>query len=139
MSCCWPGNGSGTPAWGTVLNFGYAQFSDPGNSKSILLYSLPRKGVIHGVTMKHRTKFEGGAITKVTGSVGVLGDLDRYLTSYDISTTVSDTEFAITHVLDSIDFGSIIPLQITLRSTGGPLNTLTVGSVDVWLLLSTLT
>lgn len=138
--CCWPDlSGAGGVAWGPVLTFAYTQFSDAGTSKSILLYTLPKKGVIHGVICKHSTKFEGGAITQVTASAGIVGDVDRFLTNFIVSTAPADDNFGITHILDAISFGASTALQVTLKSTGGPLNTLTAGSVDLYLLLSAVT
>ena len=134
--CCWPAPLTGIPVWSLVQTFSFSQFADAGTSKSILLYTLPKKGVIHGVICKHSTKFEGGAITKVTASSGIIGDVDRFLTNFIVSTAPANDNFGITHILDSINFSISTALQVTLKSTGGPLNTLTAGSVDFWLLLS---
>jgi len=98
------------------------------------LFSLPASGIIHMVKVKHSTGFVAGSQTTCLASVGVSGNLAKYHPVYQIDATanpVSDTTFNLNNVMGSENHGAVASIRIALTSNVN-LNTLSAGSVDVW-------
>jgi len=116
----------------------YIDFSAAATSKSISLYTLPIKGVLHNTNIKPTSNFVGGGITSYTLGVGIVGNLNRFAYDFDVFQSVGDQIFG-QYVYGAVEnFGSTTDIQITSKSTGANLNAATQGSVDVQIFFSTL-
>lgn len=145
---------AGAPAWTTQFGLGgsgerwvkytrsYTDFSFAGTSNSITLQNLGARGVCRAVVIKHSTPFTGGSITAYTISLIMFdGTTEFSLTSLDVFQSTGDLVFA---PLSSVPDDRMISnfaggvIKAIAASTGDNLNNATAGSVDIWLLLSTL-
>jgi len=98
------------------------------------LLSLPAAGIITMVKMKHSTGFVAAGQTTCKASVGIVGTLTKYHPQYEIDATanpVAATTFNINSVVGSENHGSATSIRLALTSNVN-LNTLSAGSVDVW-------
>lgn len=117
----------------------YTDFAAASTTNDIEIYSLPAKGVVQAITLKHNASFTGGAISGYTISVGVPGDLEKYINTTDVFTAPSDTTFNDGDMLNEVeDFGSTTSIRAQAISTDANLNAATQGTVDFYLLISTL-
>ena len=62
-----------------------------GLTNNITLLTLAPNELIKSITMKHSTAFAGGLIASYTLSIGIAGNLTKYLTAKDVFTAVGDT------------------------------------------------
>ncbi len=124
-----------TPQW-VKVNKTFTDFSDPSGTKSITAYALPAGGVIHAAKVKQSAAFTGGGASAVTISLGVSGDESRFLPGFDVFPAPGNTVFAISGTVDSIDQATPVNILATAVETGGNLEDLTTGAVDIWLLVS---
>ncbi len=118
----------------------YTDFATAGLTNDIEIYSLPAKSVIQGCVIKHTTLFSGGTIATYTASVGILGNLVKYAAAFNVLQAVSNTTFGLgTAIVPTVeDFGAVKSIRGSVVSTVGLLNAATQGSVDFYLLVSTL-
>jgi hypothetical protein len=125
------------PEWYHVGNQMQASdFSIAALSQSIPLFQLPPRAFIHGIKIKQSIAFGGGAISAYTISVGVAGSNAKYATAFDVFQAPGSRVYQA-----SLNFGSedaLAPTQITATATsvGANLNAATVGTVNIWALLS---
>jgi hypothetical protein len=99
---------------------------------------LPARAQISGVLIRPTIAFVGsGPFTSYQIGVGIVSDIEKYLSYADVSSIAGDPFFG--------DSGVSVPsmtattaVQIGAISTGANLNTSTAGSVDVFLTLSRL-
>lgn len=124
------------PAW-VKYTVAYSQFSTAALVNSITLLTLPAGGVIHGVKIKHSVAFGGGAISAYTLSVGIVGELEKYASAWDVFQAAVSTYFQMSNVLGSEDHANTAAIKITATAVGANLSAATGGSVDVWVLQST--
>lgn len=137
--CCGFGFGAGgmVPAWISPITFTHTQLQAAALTNSLLVYSLPAGGIIHGVKLKHSITFDGPAITEYWVSVGFAGDLQALLIEYDVeSTPVGNDQFAISQTFDSRNHAAATSIFVGARSVGANLNTSTQGTAQLWLLVS---
>lgn len=116
----------------------FTDFSTAATTNSIALLTLPIKGVVEDVVIKHTTAFSGGAISAYTVSVGISGTLAKYATAFDVFQAVADTTAQISAGGFVENFGSTTSVLVTAVSTGANLNAAGAGSVDIWVKTSTL-
>lgn len=126
---------SKSPTW-TKYTVSYTDLSNAATTSTYTLFSLEAKGRIHEVVAKHSTSFSGGSISAYTIEVGPSGDSDKYLKTFDVfQATGPDKD----HVNPGIEsFTSSTNIIVTALSTGDNLDQATQGSVDIWVLQSTL-
>jgi hypothetical protein len=130
-------NGMG-PQW-RKYTIDYNDVSADDVKKSINLEVFGPRSIIHSVCIKPTVEFAGGTITAVTAEVGYpSGDTDKYLAAYTLGTPGDDVFQLTNNGGDIITFSSPIPLSVTVKSTGGNLDTLTAGEFNVWILISRL-
>lgn len=126
------------PKW-TKYTKTYSDLSSVSDSTTQTLFSLPAKGVIHAVIIKHSTSFAGGGLSGYAVAVGDPSDYYRFAGNFDVFQAATDTTAQTTHVgAIPEDFGSAAAIYITATCTGGVLNAATQGSVDIWVLTSVL-
>jgi len=118
--------------------FAYTDFSIGSLSLGLAVVNLAAGQTVEGVIVKHSVAFSGGFITAIVADIGITGDLERYVSDFDVFQAVSNTARDITQTMDVPDFSGTEDVIITLTSVGGNLNTLAAGSVDVWLKIATL-
>lgn len=118
----------------------YSNFSTAGLTNDIEIYSLPAKSIIQGCVIKHTTLFSGGTIATYTASVGINGNLVKYAATFNVLQAVANTTFGIgTAIAPTVEnFGVATSIRGSVISTVGLLNAATQGSVDFYLLVSTL-
>lgn len=125
------------PAW-TKYTITYAQLSTAGLTNNIELFQLAAKEMIHSVVVKASAAFTGGLIATYTVSVGPAGNLVKYAVAFNVFQAPGNT-LSSTNILPGVeDFSSATSVRIAAISTVGNLNAATAGSVDVWVLKSTL-
>lgn len=136
-----PSGGSGNgPTWTkyTATYQDLALNSGGGSTSVYDIAALDAKEIVHGVVIKHSTAFAGGALTSYTISLGVIGSEIKYASVFDVFTSVTPTNAQISSGLNMESFTSQEALTLFVTSTGDTLNNAAAGSVDVWILTSTL-
>lgn len=120
----------GLPIWKNYT-ISHTELQAAATTNDIQLLSLPAKGVIHAVIIKHNTAFSGGAISAYTVSVGISGNLTKYASAFNVFQATGDTVAQSTNVLDVENFGSATSIRISATSVGANLNASTAGSVTI--------
>jgi hypothetical protein len=100
-------------------------------TKDVTLFTLPARGKITALTIKHSTSFTGPGLMGVTVGIGKSGSPTAYADEFDILQGVSNTAMHDDGGHYSADFA---PHAVTARfsSVGANLSVLTNGSVDIW-------
>ena len=112
-----------------------SDFTAAAASESITLFSLPAKGVIEGIYVKHNTAFSGGAVADYTVEIGISGDTAKYVPAFDVFQAVADTAAARSgphQVLELEAHTGATNILITARCATDDVADATAGSVDVW-------
>ena len=127
------------PRW-IKVNKSYSDFSTSALTNSIDIYSLPAKSVIQNCIIKHSTEFNGGIIATYTISVGIIGSLSKYTLAFNVFQPVTNIAIGLGVNLAPVmeNYGAVTSIKATAISTVGLLNAATQGSVDIYLLISTL-
>lgn len=116
---------------------GFADFSTGALTNTINIYSLVAKGVMHATFVNATTKFSGGLIATATLSIGVSGgSAVKYLAATNVFTGAPLATPTSTTGVESMSGATNI--TATLISTVANLSSLSAGSVDIYLLVSTL-
>lgn len=130
-------NSSVIPHWVKVTK-SYTDFSTAGLTNDISIYTLPSKGYIHDIKIIPATAFSGGTIAAYTISAGIAGALTKYAIA--TNTFTGNTTLTTIHTplvgLESTSGTTDIRAQAT--SVTGLLNAATAGSVNIYLLISTI-
>jgi hypothetical protein len=97
---------------------------------TVTAFQLQSDEVINAVMVKHSALFGGGAISAAKVKVGITGDNSRYVDEFDVNQAVAaganqiaqtmDCQFAATNII------------VVLSLTGGNLNGLSTGSIDIY-------
>lgn len=112
-----------------------------GLTNNITLFSLAAKTMIHKIVMKQTTLFTGGTIATYTLSIGITGNLAKYIAAYDVKAAVGDTVFGVssTSINSTLEaFASAVDIKLAAISTVGNLNASTQGAVDIYVQTSKL-
>ena len=80
----------GVPRWIKVTKT-YTDLAAASLTNNIEVYSLPAGNVIHATKLKHSASFTGGTIASYTLSVGITGNLVKYLMAFDVFQAPSNT------------------------------------------------
>lgn len=122
----------------TKYTFGFADLAAASLTNDVAIFTLPQRGAIHQVVTKHSTSFGGGSIASYTVEVGTSLDPDRYASAFNVFGVVNDDSIQISQSSGVQSLASSTIIRLTAHSTGGNLDTATVGSVDVWVQTSVL-
>ena len=125
------------PVW-TKVTKAYSDLSTAATTNDIELLSLAAGDVIHGVVIRHTTAFSGGSISAYDVSVGITGSANKYSLDFDVFQATGDQVFESAQTLGPEDFGSATSIRLFATSTGDNLDQATAGSVDVYILKSSL-
>lgn len=136
---------AGSDGWQAVATLGFAAFSAASMTTTISLgVSLPAKGWIHGVVLKHTAAFGGGGVMSAAATVLLGGTA---VATLDVFQAPGDTIFNVgrEEVMGAalprgnvVDFGSETAFTVELVVTGANLDQLTSGSLQVRINWSTL-
>ena len=124
-----------TPGW-TKVTKTYTDLSTAATTNTITLVALAAKQFVDKVVIKHSTAFSGGGLISYSLDVGITGTTGYFITAFDGFQAVSDTAKSEGDI-DYSTFGGT-NATITANCAGANLDQATAGSVDVWLLISTL-
>lgn len=124
--------------WEPKITKGFADFSAAALTLDIEALLLGPKNAMHVIRIKHSDAFVGTGITALTLSVGLVGQLDKYLLPFDVFQAVGDTvqESVSLFAIES-DSGAT-SIRIAATAVGANLDQLSAGSVDVWIMKSVL-
>ena len=125
------------PKW-TLYTIGEAAFTAAAAAEDIELFSLPARGVIHEVVLKHTTSFTGGVVADYTLSVGIVGVLDKYSAAFDVFQATGDAVFSFNALADMEDLGSATSIRVNAASASDDVADADAGSCDIWVLWSVL-
>lgn len=128
-----------TPQWVKVTKT-FSNFATAALTNDISIYTLPINGYIHDVKIVPTTAFSGGVISAATISVGKGGALTKYAIATDVftgNTTASSIHTPLVG-LESTSGTTDIRAAITVVGVAQTLNSLSAGSVDIYLLISIL-
>ena len=131
------GTNTATPIW-TKYTTTHTSLQAAALTNHIELFSLPIKGMIHQVIVKHNTAFAGSGITSYNVSVGISTNFNKYTTNFDVAQSVSNTARSITQAEDVESFTGTTSIRLKAISTGANLDQSSAGSVEVWVLTSIL-
>lgn len=122
-------------AW-TKYTKAYTDFSTAAVTNSVDLFTLQAKEVIHMIQIVPTVAFAGGLIATYTVSVGIVGVLAKYAIAANAFTGFTLPTINALPGLESTSGTTAI--KATAVSTVGNLNAATAGSVDIYVLKSTL-
>ncbi|MCH7590916.1 hypothetical protein IIB34_07765 [PVC group bacterium] len=105
---------------------------------SIDIFSLPAKGVLHQVVLKHTTAFSGGSVSDYSLSLGLSGSLEKYTEAIDVFQAIGDTVFECAELFELLDFGASTSIRLSAIAVGDNLDQASAGAVDIWLKTSLL-
>jgi hypothetical protein len=126
------------PQWAKVT-IGYAALAAAALTNDVLLgISIPTRGVLEGLVIKHTTAFAGGAVSAVKIDIGVAGELDRFLSDFDVFQAVNDAASEFVGQASLGSFSAPLALRIRATAVGANLDQISQGSIDVWYKFATL-
>lgn len=116
----------------------FSDFSTAGLTNDVEVLSLPARGVIQKVVIKHTTAFSGGTIASYTVSVGISGNFTKYAAAFDVFQATGDTTFGFNNLQNMESFGAATSIRAQATATGDDLDQAAAGSVDIYVLYSVL-
>jgi hypothetical protein len=116
----------------------FGDFSTAGLTNDIEVLSLPVRGVITKVVLKHTTAFSGGAIASYTVSVGITGNFIKYAAAFDVFQATGNTVFGFNNLQNMENFGAAVSIRAQATATGANLDQAAAGSVDIYVHYSVL-
>jgi len=133
-----PVNPPHSPTW-FKFSVTHLDFQIGALTNDIELYSMPAESVLHGAILKPSTTFLGGAISSYKLSLGLTGDLQRYMNLADVFTgPVAGDYFYDSSFMEARSFTVATSIRIAAQSIGANLSASTQGAADIWLLISDL-
>lgn len=133
-----PSNPTAIPTW-MRFTFTHLNLQAAALTNDFEIYSAPTRVHIAGAVLKHTAQFLGTGITDYKVSVGLVGDLARYMALFDVDTAPSDTKpagYAEGDFSDHYDFGAVTSVRVAAQSAGANLDQSTAGTGTLWLLIS---
>lgn len=124
-----------TLTW-TKITKTFSNFSTAATTNTIELFVLPAKGVIHAIQINPSTTFSGGLIATYSISVGITGTLLKYAPAVTVFTGAVLPAISVIAGVESLT--ATTSIKVTAVSTVANLSAATQGSVDIWVLTSTL-
>jgi len=116
------------PTWVPCIEFDYTQFNGTAALiKSNTLFTLLLRQTIEGIVIKTKTAFVGAGITSLDFSLGISGNLAKYLSPYNGLAAVSATNFGTSDTLQLENFTASTAILISVISVGANLTALTAG------------
>lgn len=113
-------------------NLSTVDFDTAATANHIELFLLPARGIIEAVVIEHSEAFTGGSISAYTLSVGILANLVKYGAAFDVFQAVGPFGSDVYAFLGLESIGSATSIRVAATSTGGNLNTATLGAATIW-------
>ncbi len=135
-----PSNPTAVPTW-MKFSFTHLQLQAAALTNDFEIYSAPARVQLGGAVLKHSAAFGGGAIASYTLSLGLTGDLARYLSPFSAFGAPANTKptgYAEGYLLDQLQFGAVTSIRVAAVATGANLSASTAGAATLWLLISRL-
>jgi hypothetical protein len=121
------------PTWFPCIDFDFTQFNGTAaTTLSIALFSLLPRMSIEAMVVKTSVAFVGAGLTSLNFTVGLTGDLARYLSPYSGLAVVSGVNFASSDTLRVENFLAATSILLSAVSIGANLNVITAGHGCVW-------
>lgn len=112
----------------------YTDFSAAALTNTINIATLPAKTIVNAVVLNPATPFTGGIISAYSISVGIASNVDLMPAS---STLTTPTRPFASNIIVAGKVGTTDTVTATAISVTGLLNAATAGSVNIWILEST--
>lgn len=129
-----PTNPTQVPTWFPCIDFDYTEFAAfAALVGDIEKYSLPARCTIEGVALHVSQAFAAPGLTALTLSVGLTGNLAKYLSAHDAFAAPSNTNIATANQLFAENLGAATSVRLSAAATGANLSTLTAGAGCLWL------
>lgn len=129
-----PTNPTQVPTWFPCIDFDYTEFAAfAALVGDIEKYSLPEDCTIEGVALHTSVAFAAPGLTALTLSVGIAGNLAKYLSPYDAFAAPSNTRIGTGNQLFVENLGAATSVRLSAAATGANLSTLTAGAGCLWL------
>lgn len=107
-------------------------------TNAVTILMLPIKGIVQAAFFNVTQLFSGTAIATITLSVGPTGNLTKYAAANSIATIGLTAGIALTTPIPE-NMSGTTNIQVNAIAIGANLSVLTQGSVDVYLLMATVT
>ena len=120
------------PVWQKVT-FAYTDINTASGSFTATAFTLDPLEYVSSYVIKHSTAFTGGSVTGIDLALGITSNNTKHVSSFDIFQGVTTTAFLSQGVNDMESFASTVTVFAKFTSTGSNLDSLTAGSVDIWL------
>lgn len=132
-------SGPEIPTWSLCLDFDFTMFTGFGAlTGDIQIHSLLARGLIQGAVIKTTTAFSGPGITGLNFSLGLAGDLAKFLSPFNGLAAVSNTNFGIAGEMRMENFGAATSIRLAAVAVGANLSALTAGVGCIYLNLAQL-
>lgn len=125
------------PTWQSAFTVGFADFSVAALTNDISLFNLNGGGIIHAIRIKHSIAFTGAGINAYTLSIGIVGNLNKYATAFDVFQAPGNTIFQLSGGLHSEDAVAVTDVRIAAVCNVN-LDNAATGSADIHLLTSSI-
>lgn len=126
-----------SPVW-HVYTLTTSDFSFAGNTNTGTLFNADPKEVIHGYYAKHSTAFSGGSVSGITFSLGIATDRAKYVDAFNIFQAVSSGASYLASDFDLLSFDATTPVTWMAVASGSTLDSLSAGTLEVYILKSNL-
>lgn len=104
-----------------------------GLTNDVELLSLPAGGNIHAIKMRHSVAFGGGLIAGYTLSIGIGGNLIKYMAAASV---FGSSAIAVSGTFGCESHSGATSIRLAAVATTGLLNSSTQGSADIWVCTS---
>jgi len=133
------GGGAGASQWKAIERITYDEFS-AGEPTRLLSRTLKTKEVIQGVFFHVWEAWAGTGITTIESSMGLLTNLELYLSLFEITVIPVGGLLQLNNVMDiqNMGAGTSLYMQIVADGGAGDVADLTAGGLDIYGLFSTL-
>jgi len=121
------------PIWNKVT-FASTAINTASGAFTVTAFNLDPLEFVVGYVVKHSTAFSGGSVTGLNLSLGIAGNNTKHVNSFDVFQGVTTTAFLSQNLNDMESFSATTTVFAKFTSTGSNLDSLTAGSVDIWLL-----
>jgi len=126
------------PSSWNVVEIDFSQFAVASLNTTITALVIGEKTILNGIVFKVQQEFFGGSISAITASVGIAGESDRYVETFDLFAVPTGTDFEIVLSSDLFSFDSPQNIEILVEATGDNLDQLTQGMIEFYYLTSQL-
>lgn len=116
----------------------YQDLSAEDTTNDIEALEVSANELILGIIVKHSESFQGGSISAYTLDLGISGELNRYVQSLDVFQAAADGVYVSVNMLEVPSFAGTTSIRLQATSTGDNLDQATQGSVDIWVIKTTL-